>query len=130
MLEQKTPEIHESPKKKKKFKLQPKKFDLEKTLIIKKDRNREISEKILFTGLDNSGKTSIIKVLQKEISQIAMLKPTRQAQRKIFEYLGRDISEWDLGGQEKYRIAYLKEPTKYFDRSNVCIYVIDIQDRE
>lgn len=106
------------------------KYDLERTLIVKKDKSREISEKILFTGLDNSGKTSIIKVLQKEISQIAMLKPTRQAQRKIFEYLGRDISEWDLGGQEKYRIAYLKEPTKYFDRSNVCIYVIDIQDRE
>ena len=106
------------------------KYDLEKTLIIKKDKTREISEKILFTGLDNSGKTSIIKVLQKEISQIAMLKPTRQAQRKIFEYLGRDISEWDLGGQLKYRISYLKEPTKYFDRSNVCIYVIDVQDRE
>ncbi|QEE16481.1 ADP-ribosylation factor-like protein [Promethearchaeum syntrophicum] len=105
------------------------KYDLEKTLIIKKTKSREISEKILFTGLDNSGKTSIIKVLQKEISQIAMLKPTRQAQRKIFEFLGNDISEWDLGGQEKYRIAYLKEPTKYFDRSNVCIYVIDIQDR-
>jgi GTPase SAR1 family protein len=128
MLEQKQPE-QDFQGKKKKFKLQPRQYDLEKTLIIRKDKTREISEKILFTGLDNSGKTSIIKVLQKEISQIAMLKPTRQAQRKIFEYLGRDISEWDLGGQLKYRIAYLKEPTKYFDRSNVCIYVIDIQDR-
>ena len=124
MLEQKIQPEQDILVKKKKIK-----YDLEKTLIIKKDKTREISEKILFTGLDNSGKTSIIKVLQKEISQIAMLKPTRQAQRKIFEYLGRDISEWDLGGQEKYRIAYLKEPTKYFDRSNVCIYVIDVQDR-
>ncbi len=128
MLEQKI-EIEQNPEQKIPEKKKKIKYDLEKTLIIKKDKNREISEKILFTGLDNSGKTSIIKVLQKEISQIAMLKPTRQAQRKIFEYLGRDISEWDLGGQEKYRIAYLKEPTKYFDRSNVCIYVIDIQER-
>ena len=28
---------------------------------------------------------------------------------KIFEYLGRKVAEWDLGGQERYRIAYLKK---------------------
>ncbi|MHA2018356.1 MAG: ADP-ribosylation factor-like protein, partial [Promethearchaeota archaeon] len=75
MLEQKLePEKAQKaviPMKKKKIK-----YDLEKTLIVKKV-SRETTEKILFTGLDNSGKTSIIKVLQKEISQIAMLKPTR-----------------------------------------------------
>ena len=86
-------------------------------------------EKILFTGLDNGGKTSIIKVLQKQYSQIAILKPTRQSQRRIFEFLGKAISEWDLGGQEKYRIAFLKEPTKYFDNTSVCIYILDIQDK-
>ena len=90
--------------------------------------NLETEDKILFTGLDNSGKTSIIYSLKREISQIALLKPTRQAQRQIFKYLGKQISEWDLGGQERYRIAYLKEPTKFFDRTSVCIYTIDIQD--
>ncbi|MHA1522304.1 MAG: ADP-ribosylation factor-like protein [Promethearchaeota archaeon] len=59
---------------------------------------------------------------------MALLKPTRQAQRQIFKYLGKQISEWDLGGQERYRIAYLKEPTKFFDKTSVCIYTIDIQD--
>ena len=86
------------------------------------------ASKILFTGLDNSGKTSIILALQREFSQIATLKPTRQAQRKIFEYLQHKIAEWDLGGQAHYRIAYLKSPSKYFDKTSVCIYVIDIQD--
>lgn len=86
------------------------------------------ASKILFTGLDSAGKTSIILALQREFSQIATLKPTRQAQRKIFEYLGRKIAEWDLGGQARYRIAYLKSPGKYFDKTAVCIYVIDIQD--
>ena len=62
-------------------------------------RNLETEDKILFTGLDNSGKTSIIYSLKREISQIALLKPTRQAQRQIFKYLGKQISEWDLGGQ-------------------------------
>ena len=93
-------------------------------------KEKEEAQKILFTGLDSAGKTSIILALQREISQIAVLKPTRQAQRKIFEYLGRQIAEWDLGGQQRYRIAYLKQPNKYFDRTSVCIYVIDIQDKD
>lgn len=93
--------------------------------------NEEIdASKILFTGLDGAGKTSIILALQREFSQIATLKPTRQAQRKIFEFLGKKIAEWDLGGQERYRIAYLKAPGKYFDKTAVCIYVIDIQDED
>lgn len=105
--------------------------DLGETLKEKQKQSeiRQVQEKILFTGLDNSGKTTIIKLLQREISQIAMLKPTRQAQRAIFNYLGKQISEWDLGGQERYRIAYLKEPTKYFDNTSVCIYMIDVQDK-
>ncbi len=88
------------------------------------------TSKILFTGLDSAGKTSIILSLQREFSQIAVLKPTRQAQRKIFEYLGKDIASWDLGGQERYRIAYLKSPNKYFDKTSVCIYVVDIQNED
>ncbi len=93
-----------------------------------RDAEEHINDKILFTGLDNGGKTTIIKILEKEYSQISMLKPTRKAQRKIFDYLGQNIAEWDLGGQKRYRIAYLKEPTKFFDNTSVCIYTIDIQD--
>ena len=102
---------------------------LSETLQTKKTTPKQTAEKILFTGLDNGGKTSVIKVLQKQYSQIAILKPTRNAQRRIFEFLGKAISEWDLGGQEKYRIAFLKEPTKYFDNTSVCIYILDMQDK-
>jgi len=86
--------------------------------------------KILFTGLDNAGKTSIIIALQREFSKIAILSPTKGAQRRIFEFLGREIAEWDLGGQHLYRIAYLKNPDRYFDRTEILIYVVDIQDAE
>ena len=65
------------------------------------------TQKILFTGLDDAGKTSIILALKREYSKIAIIKPTKGAQRRIFEFLGKDISEWDLGGQERYRISYL-----------------------
>lgn len=112
-----------------------KKTDFTKNLteVLEEERKLEekehINDKILFTGLDNGGKTTIIKILEKEYSQISMLKPTRKAQRKIFDYLGKNISEWDLGGQARYRISYLKEPTKYFDNTSVCIYTIDIQDK-
>ena len=85
--------------------------------------------KILFTGLDNAGKTSIIYGIQREFSKIALLKPTRGAQRRIFEFMGREIAEWDLGGQVSYRISYLKNPNKYFDGTEICIFVLDVQNK-
>ena len=70
-------------------------------------------EKVLFTGLDNAGKTSIISVLKREFAQIESLTPTQGSQKRIFDFLGKTIAEFDLGGQEKYRISYLKRPNDY-----------------
>jgi len=89
----------------------------------------KVQSKILFTGLDDAGKTSIVLSLQREFSKIAVLSPTRGAQRRIFDFLGKEISEWDLGGQTAYRISYLKNPDKYFDGTEIAIYVIDIQNK-
>lgn len=95
-----------------------------------KEKNKTTSaSKLLFTGLDNAGKTTIIYGLQREFSKIAFLKPTRGAQRRIFEFMGKEIAEWDLGGQISYRISYLKNPGKYFDDTEIVVYVIDIQNR-
>ena len=112
-------------------------MNLEKNLkqsilyLKKKEPEMAISpNKVLFTGLDNAGKTSIILSLQREFSKIAILSPTRGAQRRIFNFLGKEISEWDLGGQLAYRIAYLKNPGKYFEGTEIAIYVIDIQNKE
>jgi len=44
-------------------------------------------------------------------------------------FLGKEISEWDLGGQISYRISYLKNPDKYFAGTEIAIYVIDIQNK-
>ena len=84
--------------------------------------------KIVFTGLDNAGKTSIILSLLREFSKFAIIKPTKGAQRRIYEFLDMHVSEWDLGGQEKYRITYLKDPDFYFERTEIMIYVVDIQN--
>lgn len=100
-------------------------------LYLKKEEIEEKAEpsKLLFTGLDDAGKTSIILSLQREFSKIAILSPTRGAQRRIFEFLGKEIAEWDLGGQTAYRISYLKNPGKFFDGTEIAIYVIDVQNK-
>jgi len=89
---------------------------------------KEETYKILFTGLDGAGKTSIILALQREFSKIALIEPTRGARRSSFKLLGREVTEWDLGGQKRYLISYLKNPNKYFDETEIAIYVIDILD--
>ncbi|MHA2088895.1 MAG: ADP-ribosylation factor-like protein, partial [Promethearchaeota archaeon] len=91
-------------------------------------QSKEKTLKILFTGLDAAGKTSIILALKREFSKISLLEPTRGAQRDNFTLLGKEISEWDLGGQKSYRISYLKNPSKYFEDTEIAIYVIDILD--
>jgi GTPase SAR1 family protein len=84
--------------------------------------------KIVFTGLDGAGKTSIILTLQREFSKIALIEPTRGAQRTTFKLLGREVTEWDLGGQKNYLISYLKNPGKFFEETEIAIYVIDVLD--
>ncbi len=106
--------------------------DLKQSIQYLKKEEPEVEvtpNKLLFTGLDDAGKTSIILSLQREFSKIAILSPTRGAQRRIFDFLGKEISEWDLGGQLAYRIAYLKNPGKYFEGTEVAIYVIDVQNK-
>ncbi|MFX0038368.1 MAG: ADP-ribosylation factor-like protein [Promethearchaeota archaeon] len=106
--------------------------DLKQSILYLKKKEPEVEvapNKLLFTGLDDAGKTSIILSLQREFSKIAILSPTRGAQRRIFDFLGKEISEWDLGGQLAYRIAYLKNPGKYFEGTEIAIYVIDVQNK-
>ena len=105
--------------------------DLKQSILYlkKEELPKPEPSKILFTGLDGAGKTSIILALQREFSKIAILSPTRGAQRRIFDFLGKQIAEWDLGGQMAYRISYLKNPGKYFEGTEIAIYVIDIQNK-
>lgn len=101
----------------------------ESSLFYEEEREpKERLYKILFTGLDGAGKTSIILALQREFSKISSVEPTRGAQRRVFKLMGREISEWDLGGQRSYLISYIKNPSKYFGDTEVAVYVIDILD--
>ena len=89
----------------------------------------EQGKKILFAGLDNAGKTSIILSLSREFDKLDDLQPTKGNEIKIFNFLGMLISEWDLGGQKVYRQVHLREHSRQiFGGATSLIFVIDIQD--
>ena len=87
--------------------------------------------KVILTGLDNAGKTSIILSLLRKKNELNDIEPTRGAKVRDFQFLGMDIAEWDLGGQKVYRKAYLnKQPELIFGNAKAIIHVVDIQDEK
>jgi small GTP-binding protein len=91
------------------------------------------SAKVLITGLDYAGKTSIMIALDQQKGYIDMVKdltPTVRVEQIEIKFLGKEVIFWDLGGQKKYRELYEKKKDKYFAETDLLIHVIDIQDSE
>ncbi|MHA1148832.1 MAG: ADP-ribosylation factor-like protein [Promethearchaeota archaeon] len=88
------------------------------------------SVKILILGLDNSGKTSICLSLQKSTNLLDFyqLKPTKGVSIQKLECNSGDLSLWDFGGQQRYRVEYLENFQKYTGNMSQIIYVIDVQN--
>ena len=86
-------------------------------------------KKILLTGLDNGGKTSILAVVQDKFSIIKSLLPTRGVKREKLDFFGFPIISWDLGGQVQYREKlYFNRPELFFTEADIILYVVDSQD--
>ncbi len=89
--------------------------------------------KIIVSGLDNAGKTSILTALDKKYDfekDIVQLKPTIRVEYHKMNFLRNNCIYWDMGGQEAYREIYVNFQDVYFDSTDLLIYVIDIQDPE
>ncbi|MFX0098251.1 MAG: ADP-ribosylation factor-like protein [Candidatus Hodarchaeota archaeon] len=84
--------------------------------------------KILFSGLDNSGKTSMILGLEKKYSKLINVSPTQGIARHQSHILGLTIAVWDLAGQIKYRDSYLTDAELYLYDCDLLFYLIDITD--
>nr|VZI45409.1 unnamed protein product [Spirometra erinaceieuropaei] len=82
--------------------------------------DREI--RILSLGLDNAGKTTILKQLASE--DIAHVSPTQGFNVKSVVSQGFKLNVWDIGGQRKIRPYW----RNYYDNTDVLIYVIDSSD--
>ena len=103
--------------------------DLEESIKAQEEKPRE-AWKILFSGLDFAGKSSIIATLKREFEKLVNPKPTKLTERSSFSFLGQEINDWDLGGQRLYRIQYLKRPVQYYADTSILFYVIDVLDEE
>lgn len=92
----------------------------------------ESSVKIIISGLDNAGKTSILTALDKKYDfhkEITELKPTIRIEYHQTKFLGNFVSIWDMGGQSQYRELYEKRRDIYFEDTDLIMFIIDIQDK-
>ncbi len=84
--------------------------------------------KIVLAGLDNAGKSSLLLSVNRKFSHLPSLAPTKGSSRTRFDYFGRKIIGFDLGGQKIYRDDYLTRPEIFFAETDLIFYVVDIQD--
>lgn len=86
-------------------------------------------KKIIFSGLDKVGKTSIIEGFLNQFTIVNPI-PTAGIRRKRLlnlDWLGFQITSWDLGGQNQYRDDHFKN-TKIFANTSTLFFVIDLQE--
>merc|ERR1711988_763034 len=91
--------------------------------LLRKLKKSETEVRILMLGLDNSGKTSILKRLSDE--DITHIMPTQGFNIKSLLHEGFKLNVWDIGGQKTIR-PYWKN---YFENTDALIYVVDSSDR-
>jgi ADP-ribosylation factor-like protein 2 len=91
--------------------------------ILKKVKAKEQELRILILGLDNAGKTSVMKKFCGE--DVHTTDPTVGFNIKSLEYRGYTLNLWDIGGQKTIR-AYWRN---YFEQTDGIIWVVDSADR-
>ncbi|PAV20575.1 GTP-binding protein [Pyrrhoderma noxium] len=91
--------------------------------IIRKNRMKEKEMRILFLGLDNAGKTTILKKLNGE--DVMSVSPTLGFNIKTFVHEGYTLNIWDVGGQKTLRPYW----RNYFEQTDAIVWVVDSGDR-
>jgi ADP-ribosylation factor-like protein 2 len=74
-------------------------------------------------GLDNAGKTTIVKKVMGE--DVNTVSPTLGFIIKTIDYEGYKLNIWDVGGQKTLR-SYWRN---YFEKTDALIWVVDATDR-
>ncbi|KAJ1725917.1 ADP-ribosylation factor-like protein 2 [Coemansia biformis] len=92
--------------------------------IIKKLREKEKEIRILVLGLDNAGKTTIMKRLNGE--SIDTVSPTLGFNITTIEFESYKVNFWDVGGQRTIRPYW----RNYFEQTDGIIWVVDSADRQ
>ncbi|CAG8561156.1 27322_t:CDS:2, partial [Dentiscutata erythropus] len=91
--------------------------------ILRKIRQKEKEIRLLVLGLDNAGKTTILKRLNGE--PIDTISPTLGFNIKTLEHNGFKLHVFDVGGQKSIRTYW----RNYFEKTDGVIWVVDSADR-
>ncbi|PGH28201.1 hypothetical protein AJ80_00091 [Polytolypa hystricis UAMH7299] len=91
--------------------------------ILRKARLKDKEMRILMLGLDNAGKTTIVKKIMGE--DVTTVSPTLGFIIKTIDFQGYKLNIWDVGGQKTLR-SYWRN---YFEKTDALIWVVDATDR-
>ncbi|KAL1839745.1 hypothetical protein VTJ49DRAFT_1211 [Mycothermus thermophilus] len=91
--------------------------------ILRKARLKDKELRILMLGLDNAGKTTIVKWIMGE--DVNTVSPTLGFIIKTIDFDGYKLNIWDVGGQKTLR-SYWRN---YFEKTDALIWVVDSTDR-
>mmetsp|Transcript_8471 Transcript_8471/g.23911 ORF Transcript_8471/g.23911 Transcript_8471/m.23911 type:complete len:183 (-) Transcript_8471:100-648(-) len=91
--------------------------------ILGKIRKEGKEARILVLGLDNAGKTTILKKLSEE--DITHIMPTQGFNIKTLVHDGFKLNVWDIGGQKTIRPYW----ANYYEGTDGLVYVVDSSDR-
>jgi len=89
---------------------------------LRKLKKSETELRVLLLGLDNAGKTSVMRRLSDE--EIENIMPTQGFNVKSIKSADFKLNVWDIGGQKSIR-PYWKH---YYDGTDALIFVIDAAD--
>lgn len=90
--------------------------------ILRKVKQKERELRILILGLDNAGKTTVVKRLKGE--DVETVSPTMGFDICTMEFGEYKLNLWDVGGQSTIR-AYWRN---YFEQTDGIIWVVDSAD--
>ncbi|KAK9842022.1 hypothetical protein WJX81_004618 [Elliptochloris bilobata] len=90
--------------------------------IIKKVKRKEKEMRFLMVGLDNAGKTTIVKRINGE--DTSTISPTLGFNIKTMQFKSFRLNIWDVGGQKMLR-AYWRN---YYEQTDALLWVVDSAD--
>ena len=86
---------------------------------LRKQPKREL--RILLLGMDNAGKTTILRVLANESeSEVLDTQPTMGFNVKSVNACGFKLNVWDIGGQKKLRPYW----QNYYENVDVLVSIV------
>lgn len=91
---------------------------------IRSRAKRTNDARVLILGLDNAGKTTILKKMTGEESDGTPEGPTQGFNLKSMNYNGREAKFCDLGGQRTFREFW----QDYYESTDALVFVVDSTD--